>query len=360
MFYNTDAELRQYISLFESLGYRIGSSVKLRLSTARVYSFESFLKAYIRDSTQLVKYTKKYVPENFKFKKWFVERETQRLMKCSGIPDLAIAFSNNGDIFIIPVEAKRIAETGVQIQLIKYLSCAMEFNHKIQSPKVWNLRTILVAYYSQVSEDTLRNGDLIEIFRPKIKLDVDVLKKISRIVDKMLNAPEQIRKEIRKSIRKTKDNTEKLIILGVILFIGTKMPEVVSDVKIMQTTVKTALEELQQMTDEEIMGAIDSLPSDIIPHLPPKLIPYLNEEQLKYLTPEQIKHLTPEQLKHLTQDQIKYLTQDQIKYLTPEQLKHLTPEQSIIVLEDVSSKFEQLPVEIQKKLKELYRKMFEP
>ncbi len=343
MFYDTDAELKQYIKFFKTLGYRIDSSAKLRLSTARVYSFESFLKAYIRDSKQLVKYAKKYVPRGFKFKKWFVENETQTLMKCIGIPDLAIGFSNNGNTFIIPVEVKRVAIPDVQIQLIKYRSCAIEFNWKTQSPIVWKLRTVLVAYFSRIPEEILTDGDLIEIFRPKIKLDVDVLKKISRIVDKMLNAPEQIRKEIRKSIKNTKDNTEKLIILGVILFIGTKMPEVVSDMNVVQTTRKAIMDELQKIPEDEIIDAIDALPSDIIQHLPPRLIPYLNEEHLKHLSPEQIKYLTPEQLKHLT----------------PEQLKSLEPEQFVIVFEAASSKFKQFPAKIQKKLKEINKRMFE-
>ncbi len=336
MYYNTDAELKEYVKLIENLGYVIDKLFRLRLSTARVYSFEAFLKSYIRESKQIVKYAKKYAPRSSKFEKWFVENETQILMNCKKIPDLSIGFHDETGLFIVPIETKRIATSDVRMQLISYLYCAMEYNSRICHSKANDLQIILVSYFSKIPSGALTNiGDQIEIFKPVLKLDVDVLKKINKIVNTILNEPSKIKKEIHKIIKKTKNNIEKLIILGVVLFIGTKMPEIVSNVDVVQTTTKAVIDELLKIPEENIMEDIDALPSDIISHLPPRLIPYLNEKQLRHLTPEQIRHLSPEQLKSLTFEQI------------------------LTIFEDVSSELKQMPPEIQNKLKEMAKKILE-
>ncbi len=328
MYYDTDAELDHCVNYIESLGYHVDKSLRLRLSIARVYSFEAFLKAYIRESKEIINYAKKYLSKDFKFKRWFVEQETQLLLLCNKIPDLSLVFSSKHGLFIIPVEIKRIARRNAKVQLISYLNCAIQHNIDVDSAKAYDMTVLLVSYFSDADKNVFINiADVIEIFKPKIKIDVVLLENIHEIAKTILNKPKKIRKVIHKTIKKTKDKIEKLIILGVILFIGTKMPEVVSNVDVKQTATKAIIDELQKIPEQDIWDSIDSLPSDIIPYLPPRLIPYLNEEQIKHLTPEQIKHLTPEQIKHLTPEQIKHLTPEQIKHLTPDQLKHLTYEQ---------------------------------
>ncbi len=334
MYYDTDSELDRYVNYIESLGYHIDKSLRLRLSIARVYSFEAFLKAYIRESKEIVNYAKKYLSKDFKFKRWFVEQETQLLLLCDKIPDLSLVFSSNYGLFIIPVEIKRIARRNAKVQLISYLDCAIRHNIDVDPTKAYDMTVLLVSYFSDANKNAFINiADIIEIFKPKIKIDVDLLEKIHEIAKTILNKPKKIRKVINKTIKKTKDKIEKLIILGVILFIGTKMPEVVSNVDVKQTATKAIIDELQKIPEQDIWDSIDSLPSDIIPYLPPRLIPYLNEEQIQHLTPEQLKHLTPEQIKHLPPEQLKHLTPEQLKYLTYEQLLNADPEEIEKMLE---------------------------
>ncbi len=323
--YSDDSfETYKFVRIAELLGFENNFNLRLRLSSARVYSFETFLKSYIRESKSFVKHVQKiYTPSKTKFYKWFVEDETKRTLGCERIPDLAIAFTNKKNLFIIPVEVKRIATVHDRIQLVSYLDCAMKYNSKYWYDEAATMNVILVAYAASEKLKATHIADIIEILRTDLKLDVNVLKKINKIMKSIISNVSKISKitkTIRKEIKRTKLTIEKLIIIGVLLYIGLKMPEIIANNKVVNVATKTLIEELEQIPLEDIKDSIDELPPEIIPYLSPRLIPYLNDEQVKALTPKQLIYLTPEQIKHLTPEQIKHLTPEQLKHLTYEQL----------------------------------------
>ncbi len=350
------SEVQRFVKLAKDLGYS-NHNLEFRIGSIKLYSLESFLKPFVRDSKELIRYAKKlYVPQDFNFEKWLTETEVRDFLKCNKIPDMGILYKRYVYIgsmkfieqFIIPLETKRITPKLIKLQIMPYYVCAMEFNAVTDPAKSTQLKIIVVSYFSKSdkTDESLKYFmDEIEILRTNKKLDVKLLKSINKIGKIMIKNPQKIPKTLSKEINHAKNKIEKLIILGVTLFIGTKMPEVVSNMDVVKTTTKAVIDELMRIPEDELLDAVDSVPIEIVSYLPPRIIPYLNEKQIQHLTPKQLKYLTPEQLK--------YLTPEQIRHLTPEQLNNLTIEQILAIIKALPTRMDKIPPEKQEKIRKI-------